>query len=354
MKKVAGRIKLELSQYRDLEAFAQFGSDLDADTQRTLARGERLVETLNQNEREPLAVEDQVVQIYAATNGFLDRLNVERVGEFLAELTERDARPARTTLREKIAGGDWSEETQKARQGRGRRVRRGLRLRPRRGGPAARRRRAAAPRARGAPREEQPAAAERGLAARGTAIAMASQRDVKNRIASVKNIQKITRAMEMVAAARLRRAEQRIAALRPYAEAMRRMTRQAAQAAGAEAVAAAAARRAREHEQRRRCCSSPATAAWRAPSTRRSSAPACALAAELGERGPQTRLVRDRAARRLLADLPRARAERRLHRLHRPPRLRRRARDRRRPDRRLHRRRARPRRDHLQRATSRR
>ncbi|HEY5195386.1 MAG TPA: ATP synthase F1 subunit gamma [Solirubrobacteraceae bacterium] len=64
---------------------------------------------------------------------------------------------------------------------------------------------------------------------------MASQRDVKNRISSVKNIQKITRAMEMVAAARLRRAEQRIARLRPYAEAIRRMTYQAAQAAGAEA-----------------------------------------------------------------------------------------------------------------------
>src|SRR4030095_7548727 len=63
-----------------------------------------------------------------------------------------------------------------------------------------------------------------------------AQRDVKNRIASVKNIQKITRAMEMVAAARLRRAEQRIAALRPYADALRRMTRQAAQAAGAEAM----------------------------------------------------------------------------------------------------------------------
>jgi F-type H+-transporting ATPase subunit gamma len=64
---------------------------------------------------------------------------------------------------------------------------------------------------------------------------MASQRDVKNRIASVKNIQKITRAMEMVAAARLRRAEQRISRLRPYADAIRRMTHQAAQAAGAEA-----------------------------------------------------------------------------------------------------------------------
>src|SRR3981081_183442 len=62
-----------------------------------------------------------------------------------------------------------------------------------------------------------------------------SQRDVRNRIGSVRNIEKITRAMEMVAAARLRRAEQRIAALRPYADAIRRMTRQAAEAAGSEA-----------------------------------------------------------------------------------------------------------------------
>jgi F-type H+-transporting ATPase subunit alpha len=113
MKKVAGRIKLELSQYRDLEAFAQFGSDLDADTQRTLARGERLVKTLNQNERSPLPVEDQVVQIYAATNGFLDRITVDRVTEFLLGLTERfHAQSA--DLRSKIAGGDWSDEVQQA------------------------------------------------------------------------------------------------------------------------------------------------------------------------------------------------------------------------------------------------
>ncbi|HUH82043.1 MAG TPA: F0F1 ATP synthase subunit alpha [Solirubrobacteraceae bacterium] len=112
MKKVAGRIKLELSQYRDLEAFAQFGSDLDADTQRTLARGERLVMTLNQHERAPLPVEDQVIQIYAATNGFLDRVNVERVTEFLAELTER-THAVLADARKKIAEGDWSEETQK-------------------------------------------------------------------------------------------------------------------------------------------------------------------------------------------------------------------------------------------------
>jgi F-type H+/Na+-transporting ATPase subunit alpha len=112
MKKVAGRIKLELSQYRDLEAFSQFGSDLDRDTQLTLARGARLVMTLNQKEREPLPVEDQVIQIYAATNGFLDRINVERVTEFLAELTER-VNGQYPELRKKIAGADWSDETQK-------------------------------------------------------------------------------------------------------------------------------------------------------------------------------------------------------------------------------------------------
>jgi F-type H+-transporting ATPase subunit alpha len=113
MKKVAGRIKLELSQFRDLEAFSQFGSDLDADTQRTLARGERLVKTLNQNERAPLAVEDQTMQIYAATNGFLDRLNVERVPEFLVGLIER-MHSSHGELRGKIAEGDWSKETQAA------------------------------------------------------------------------------------------------------------------------------------------------------------------------------------------------------------------------------------------------
>jgi len=112
MKKVAGRIKLELSQYRDLEAFAQFGSDLDADTQRTLARGERLVKTLNQGERQPLAVQDQVAQIYAATNGFVDRILVERVPEFMRELVER-MHAQHEDIRAKIAAGDWSEGTQK-------------------------------------------------------------------------------------------------------------------------------------------------------------------------------------------------------------------------------------------------
>jgi len=113
MKKIAGRLKIELSQFRDLEAFAQFGSDLDADTQRTLARGERLVATLNQPERDPLPVEIQVAQIYAATSGALDRILVDRVPEFLDGLTQRVKAEAAPTLA-KIAEGDWSDETQAA------------------------------------------------------------------------------------------------------------------------------------------------------------------------------------------------------------------------------------------------
>ncbi len=110
MKKVAGRLKLELSQYRDLEAFAQFGSDLDADTQRTLARGERLVRTLNQGEREPMDVADQVVAVYAATNGYLDRVAVEKVADFLEGLMQRLHSEAKD-VRETIDGGDWSDDT---------------------------------------------------------------------------------------------------------------------------------------------------------------------------------------------------------------------------------------------------
>jgi len=113
MRKVAGRLKGELSQYRELQAFAQFGSDLDADTKRTLARGERLVKTLNQAERAPMAVEEQVVQIYAATNGFLDRILVDKVEKFLTELNER-VRAGSADLLKQLAGGAWNDEVEGA------------------------------------------------------------------------------------------------------------------------------------------------------------------------------------------------------------------------------------------------
>jgi F-type H+-transporting ATPase subunit alpha len=76
MRRVAGRLRLDLAQFRELEAFAQFGSDLDAATQRQLARGQRTVEILKQPQYQPMAVENQICAIYAATNGYLDDIDV--------------------------------------------------------------------------------------------------------------------------------------------------------------------------------------------------------------------------------------------------------------------------------------
>ncbi len=86
MKQVAGSLRMELAQYREMAAFAQFGSDLDATTQKQLARGSRLVEILKQGQYEPLAVEMQVLIIYAATNGFVDHLPETAVRKYEAEL----------------------------------------------------------------------------------------------------------------------------------------------------------------------------------------------------------------------------------------------------------------------------
>jgi F-type H+/Na+-transporting ATPase subunit alpha len=82
MKKVAGKIKGELAQYREMAAFAQFGSDLDASTQRLLNRGSRLTELLKQSQFSPLKMEEQVVVIYAGVNGYLDPIPVNRVKPF--------------------------------------------------------------------------------------------------------------------------------------------------------------------------------------------------------------------------------------------------------------------------------
>ena len=108
MKKVAGRLRLELSQYRELEAFAQFGSELDADTQATLARGERLVATLNQDERQPWPIENQVAAIYSGTGGFLDRIKTERVTEFLDMLLAR-LHSEHQEVMDKISAGEWDD-----------------------------------------------------------------------------------------------------------------------------------------------------------------------------------------------------------------------------------------------------
>lgn len=82
MKQVAGRLRMDLAQYRELAAFAQFGSDLDKVTQATLSRGERMVEILKQGQYSPMAVEEQVVGIYAAGNGFCDDIDVRKILDF--------------------------------------------------------------------------------------------------------------------------------------------------------------------------------------------------------------------------------------------------------------------------------
>jgi F-type H+-transporting ATPase subunit alpha len=114
MKQVAGRIKLELAQYREMEAFAQFGSDLDAATQRLLNRGARLTELLKQNQFSPMAVEEQVVSIFAGVRGYLDRVPVDRVGrfeaEYLAEVRDKHS-GILSAIREK---GEISDDTEKA------------------------------------------------------------------------------------------------------------------------------------------------------------------------------------------------------------------------------------------------
>ena len=180
MKQVAGSIKLELAQYREMAAFAQFGSDLDAATQRLLNRGARLTELLKQPQYQPMPVEEQVVAIYAGVKGYLDRLPVN----------------ARGALRDRIAAAG-------ARQAQGR-----ARRDPHRASSWRRRRK---------PKLKSPSSTNSRQELR---LTMPSLKAFRNRIASVKATRKITRAMQMVAASKLRRAQEAAEAARPYAEKM--------------------------------------------------------------------------------------------------------------------------------------
>jgi F-type H+-transporting ATPase subunit alpha len=109
MKKVAGRLRLDLSQYRELEAFAQFGSELDETTRKALARGERMVAVLNQPQYQPWAIEDQVAALYAGVNGYLDEIPVGDVPRFAEELLEH-LRTEGSILEEIRETGDLSDE----------------------------------------------------------------------------------------------------------------------------------------------------------------------------------------------------------------------------------------------------
>ena len=182
MKQVAGPLRLSLAQYRELEAFAQFGSDLDAATQRQLARGARLVEVLKQPQYRPVPVEQQVVIIYAVTNGYLDDVQVDAhpaVGARLPRLPRGPAaRRSSTDIRTKKALDDDLTGRLKA-----------------------------------AIEAFKPLFTPSRLMAKG--------RQLKGRIRSVQNTRKITKTMELVATSKLKRAQDRVVAARPYAEALR-------------------------------------------------------------------------------------------------------------------------------------
>ena len=197
MRKVAGRLRLDLAQYRELEAFAQFGSELDQATQQSLARGERMVATLNQPQYQPWPVEEQVVAIYAGINGYLDDVPVDQVPRFQEELREHAPRRGH-----------------------------GLRGDPRAGRRSPTRRTRSSTRSsrrfsRASTSSEDAWSLRRAIAARGSTYRWyVAVQDIRRRIRSVANTRKITRAMELVAAAKLREAQARIEAMRPFADRM--------------------------------------------------------------------------------------------------------------------------------------
>jgi len=113
MRKVAGKLRLEVAQYRELAAFAQFGSDLDDATKKQIERGKRIVEILKQGQYEPMLVENQVLIIYSAINGYLDNIKVERIAEFEKGLHDYFANNSKQILLEIKEKGEITESLDK-------------------------------------------------------------------------------------------------------------------------------------------------------------------------------------------------------------------------------------------------
>jgi len=107
---VAGSLRLDLAQYREMAAFAQFGSELDKATQAQLARGQRMVELLKQGQYQPMSVENQVISIFAGTNGYLDDVPVNRVRQFEEELLDYVTREHPKIQRDIVAKGKLDDE----------------------------------------------------------------------------------------------------------------------------------------------------------------------------------------------------------------------------------------------------
>ena len=109
MKKVSGTLKLDLAQYRELEAFAQFGSDLDENTKRQLERGKRAVEVLKQKQYSPEKFERQVVTLYALTKGYMDDIPVGKIKEYEEKLAEYATRNAKLFVKEILEKEMWTD-----------------------------------------------------------------------------------------------------------------------------------------------------------------------------------------------------------------------------------------------------
>ena len=113
MKSVAGTLRLDLAQYRELEAFAKFGSDLDKNTQAQLTRGERMVEILKQGQYVPMKVENQVAVIFAVSKGYLDDIPVEKVSDYESGLFDYLEANNKKDLESLVAEGVISDEMSK-------------------------------------------------------------------------------------------------------------------------------------------------------------------------------------------------------------------------------------------------
>jgi F-type H+-transporting ATPase subunit alpha len=112
MKQIAGSLRLDLAQYRELAAFAQFGSDLDKATQNQLARGERLMEILKQGQFAPISVELQIASVFAGTKGHTDRLKVSAIGVFDPYLHRYAKEEGAELLDEIVSSGQLTDETE--------------------------------------------------------------------------------------------------------------------------------------------------------------------------------------------------------------------------------------------------
>ena len=112
MKKVAGSIKLELAQYREMAAFAQFGSDLDASTQQLLNRGAKLTELLKQNQYSPMTVAEQVISVYTGVKGYLDNVDLNKIKDFESGVFEKIKSEKPEIIDEIQSSGKLNETTE--------------------------------------------------------------------------------------------------------------------------------------------------------------------------------------------------------------------------------------------------